>query len=267
MSRTTQSPDSPRRATPPPSGAGAHRPARRRRAALALAATVLVGAAAAGCTDGTGAGSSSAPTATTPPAGEDAVPALADQPSGVPLGAGRYVVRPFDAVLPLPADPVLEVPAGYLPLDGAGIRDDGDGDPRALTFWDVRAVYTHPCAADGYPEDVGASVADLAAALAAQPLREATAPVAVTVGGYDGLYLELGTPADLDLATCRDGYFHTWPGRSDRVPGATDLVWVLDVEGRRLTVDLSLPPSATAEQVEALRAVAAATTFVRRDGS
>ena len=45
-----------------------------------------------------------------------------------------------------------------------------------------------------------------------------TDPVPITIGGYDGLYVELSTPDD--LSTCREGvddqvatfnYFWSWP--------------------------------------------------------
>ena len=37
--------------------------------------------------------------------------------------------------------------------------------------------------------------------------------ISLTGGGNS-----LSTPADIDLSVCRDGYFHSWPGRSDQAP-------------------------------------------------
>jgi hypothetical protein len=162
--------------------------------------------------------------------------------------------------------PVLQVPRGFTSMaGGAGVRVVADDLwNRLVWLWDIDSVFTHPCDAGGYPKAVGPSVADLAGALAAQPMREATDPVPVTIGGYDGLYVELATPDD--ITACREGYFRSWPGREDNAAGLTDLVWVLDVEGQRITFDLSYPPGTTPEQVDVLREIVTTATFIRRDG-
>lgn len=64
--------------------------------------------------------------------------------------------------------------------------------------------------------------------------------------GISPLYVELATPDD--ITSCREGYFRSWPGREDNAAGLTDLVWVLDAEGQRITFDLSYPPSTTPER-------------------
>lgn len=107
-------------------------------------------------------------------------------------------------------------------------------------------------------------MADLAGALAAQPMREATDPVPVTIGGYDGLYVELSTPDD--ITTCNGGYFRSWPGREDNGAGMTDLIWIVDVEGQRITFDLTYHPGTTPEQVDELREVVTTATFALREG-
>ena len=107
-------------------------------------------------------------------------------------------------------------------------------------------------------------MADLAGALAAQPMRKGTEPVPITIGGYDGLYVELSTPED--ITACPDGGFRSWPGRGDTASGMTDLIWVVDVDGQRITFDLAYGPGTTPEQVDELREIVATATFALREG-
>ena len=238
----------------------------RHRPGLAAGITVLM-VTLAGCTAQPGAQSGTArPPATT--ATTAALPLLEDQPSDALLAPGGYVFSVSDAPASAPVAPVLEVPEGYVTFGGAGVWADNAGDGNTgVWVWDIRSVYTHPCDASGYPETVGPSVTDLASALAAQPMREGTRPVPVTIGGYDGLYVELFTPDDLDFATCREGYFHSWPGRSDRAPGSMDLLWIVEVEGQRFTFDLTYPATAPPDRVEELKEMVTTATFTRREGT
>lgn len=239
------------------------------RTVLAAGITVLVLTVVVGCTAQPVAqsGTARAPTATATTT--TGLPLLKDQPTNAPLAPGGYVVSVSDAPSSAPVAPVLEVPAGYVTDGGMGVwADNGEEDGNSgVWVWDIRSVYTHPCDASGYPEAVGPSVTDLASALAAQPMREGTRPVPVTIGGHDGLYVELFTPDDLDFATCREGYFHSWPGRSDRAPGSMDLLWIVEVEGQRFTFDLTYPASATPDQVEELKEIVTTATFTRPEGT
>ena len=137
---------------------------------------------------------------------------LADLPADSPLDPGRYVVSVVEADS-APVLPVLSVPEGYQVIEG-GVGVHADGLARYLWVWEVDSVFAHPC--DANAEPVGPSVADLGEALAAQELRDGTDPVPVTVGGYDGLYVELSVPDDVDASACPSGVFHLWPGRAQR---------------------------------------------------
>ena len=141
----------------------------------------------------------------------DAVP-LEQHRAGSPLDPGRYVFPVLDADS-APLLPVLSVPEGYAGLE-SGMGVGADGLARYLWVWDVDSVFAHPC--DARAEPVGPSVADLAEALAAQQLRTGTDPVPVTVGGYDGLYVELTVPDEVDASACPGGVFGLWPGRLQR---------------------------------------------------
>jgi hypothetical protein len=53
-------------------------------------------------------------------------------------------------------------------------------------------------------------------------------------------------PADLDVATCDDATTVAWTGagrrRTHDIPGLIDRIWILDVDGRRILIDvISLP--------------------------
>jgi len=233
------------------------------RAARALGVMFLMVAATAACT----AQPAEQSEAESAPTTAVVLPLLEEQPRDVPLAPGRYVLSPFDSPSTAPMAPVLQVPQGYFSIEGAGvIADEADDSDRYLWLWDIGSVYTHPCDVGGYPEPVGPSVADLAGALAAQPMRDGTDPVAVTIRGYDGLYVELSTPDEIDFTTCRQGYFSSWPGRFDTAEGQADLLWIVDVEGQRITFDLSYPPGTTPEQVNELREIVTTATFIPREG-
>lgn len=237
---------------------------------VALCTTFLLMTVTAGCTASPAEPSVAEPSVTEPaaagtpsaPTRTAAIPLLVNQPADTPLAPGRYVASPSDAPSSTAFMPVLDVPQGYTNIGSMVVRADAE-ENRVVWLWDIKRVYTDPCDSAGAPEPVGPSVADLAAALAAQPLSAGTDPVAVTVGGYDALYVEMTTPADLSM--CRDGYFRSWPGREDPGPGKVDLLWIVDVEGQRITFDLSYPPNATPEQVDELRQIVTSATFIPRE--
>lgn len=218
---------------------------------------LLVGAvvvAAAGCTS-----EPAEPAASSSAAAQD-LGALA---SGASVEPGRYAFTVFDASAGHPA-PVVSVPEGFVAIgDGAGVArgDFETDDAQVLWVWDIESVYTHPCQAGATAAPVGPTVADLAAALSAQPLREGTHPVPVTVGGYDGLYVELSMPDDVDVDACPDGMFLSWPGRNQQGPGQVDMLWILDVEGQRMTFDASASRAVGPAGLQVLTDMVTTTTF------
>jgi hypothetical protein len=133
----------------------------------------------------------------------------------------------------------LTVPAGWTNLDLRGVIT-GEGDSfRVVTFWpfptDFERVYSDPCRWKTSIIDppVGRTVDDLANALAAQALRGDATPTDVTIDGFQGKYLEMSVPTDIDFADCDDGQFYSWGGRFHQGPGQIDGVYILDVDGQR----------------------------------
>ncbi|WP_156374164.1 hypothetical protein [Cellulomonas sp. Leaf334] len=190
--------------------------------------------------------------------------ALAGVPAEAPVEPGPYGFAVVDASQEHPV-PLVTVPEGFAAMeDGIGVfRGDFDADDaQVLWIWDIDSVYTHPCEAGATAAPVGPTVADLAAALSAQPLREGTHPVPVTVGGYDGVYVELSMPDDVDVDACPGGKFNSWPGRNQQGPGQVDMLWILDVDGQRMTFDASASRALGPDGLQVLTDMVTTTTFV-----
>jgi hypothetical protein len=193
-------------------------------------------------------------------------PMLPAMPSGdAPLNAGTYSFdfspldgpgKPFPKVL-------ITVPDGWSISGGLFVHSlVGTERQIAVSFWNVVDVYATGCQWLSPPMiHPGPTVDQLAAVLAARPLRNAKAPVAVSLGGYSGKFLEWSVPADINFSACdkdpNDGvrYFESWTGdgltssdKTDRYqqePGQVDRLWILDVQGRRLVIDAAYWPGST----------------------
>lgn len=133
----------------------------------------------------------------------------------------------------------ITVPAGWENLESRGVAKGSDEIFVVVTFWpfprDFNIVYSDPCQwRTSIPDPpVGPTVDDLANALAAQALRGDAIPTDVTIDGYQGKYLEMSVPTDIDFATCDNGNFYSWLGRYHQGPGQIDGVYILDVDGQR----------------------------------
>jgi hypothetical protein len=149
----------------------------------------------------------------------------------------------------------------------------------AVTFWNVDEVYGHPCQWAGTESQPGVDVESLADALTEVPMRNATAPQAVTLDGHDGVYLEWTVPDDIDIdedgdfPECdetSDGHrdFRSWTGlgwaatRFQQGPGQIDRLWILDVGGQRLVIDAFSMPWATDAEIRELIGVVESIDFV-----
>ncbi len=129
----------------------------------------------------------------------------------------------------------------------------GGQDAEAIIFWNTLPSdkNTNRCA-----PLVGASLADLAAAVASAPGTELVAgPSDVTVGGRAAKHVVLTVREDVG---CDPGFFFTWPAWDggafwlETVPGDTIRVWIVDVDGTHFVIEAETQPEAGSEieQVE-----------------
>jgi hypothetical protein len=174
------------------------------------------------------------------PATEDAEPTVTPLPMAGSVGPGTYLAR-FSGGGPLTSRAVIDVPEGFDALGGvAVVQADG---PRGVGFWTASKVKPDPCNLSDLGEDPGPLVSDLAEALQDQEVTEATRPVPITLGGYDGLFLELSTPERGAAEGCAANQYDLWTigsGGSRYIgPGEVLSLWILDVAGDRLVVDAS----------------------------
>jgi hypothetical protein len=186
-------------------------------------------------------------------------PAAQWLPVNGPLEPGTYrFLQPVEPSLQI----TVTVPAGWDPFDVGVLRRSSDS-PRhmGLLFEIPNGVYVDPCHSSRGLVPVGATVDQLATALANQRRRHGTTPTGVTLDGYAGEYVELAVPAHIDFGSCDGGRFNSWlsPGgdREQQGPGQHDELWVLDVDGIRLVMDATFMPGTTAaDRAELARVVA-----------
>ena len=94
-------------------------------------------------------------------------------------------------------------------------------------------------------------------------------PEHVTLDGYDGQYVELHAPDDIDFADCEQGYYDMWASAPDggkymQQPGQMDRLWILDVEGEVLVLDATAVPGATQADRDAITEIVESVDFVPR---
>jgi hypothetical protein len=199
-----------------------------------------------------------------------------DGERNVVIPPGVYAV-PFSGWGDLPpkvADlrAVITFPAGFMSRHRSTFADSGSGaNQRELAFWTVDKVPTDFCGSGDRSRrftNPGPTVADLATALATQPRLGGTDPVPVTIGGYDGLYVELTKPTDAPQCTGRWLWLvmptprsHTAYHEQFTDPGDVARIWILDVDGDRVVIDTIHPADASDEAVAELTRIVESATF------
>jgi hypothetical protein len=183
---------------------------------------------------------SAAPPATAPPS--SAAPPSEGQAlptSDGPIQAGTYrlAASPWSH-----ADLTVTVPAGWGVQYGHLFVKHPDAQDE-LGFYPVLVdrIYADACAgSNGSEVEIGPGVDDLAAALAEQAGPSVTAPMPTTLGGFQGVRLEMTVPPDFDLSTCnvQDVGLQVWKSApADKyfvlLPAAVTTVVILDIGGRR----------------------------------
>jgi hypothetical protein len=177
-------------------------------------------------------------------AGDDTqVAATGSSPSPDPSSFVLKTDTDFDASYRI----TMHLPDGYAGHQTVVFGTDGG---QGISAWTVRNVYAEPCRWAGTLLDppIDPSVDGLVAGLTSQKDRHATAPTDVSLSGFTGKYMELTTPAGIDLADCDGREFRTWidaNGQRNLEPGQRDLLWIVDVDGTRLVIDSALGPETT----------------------
>jgi hypothetical protein len=149
----------------------------------------------------------------------------------------------------------------YAP-DGAGMFVfPGDGE---------MAVYGDPC--DWFmsrPVLPQRTVDEFVTAISAQASRAASSPIDVTLDGYAGKSLILHVPDDAVFSECHLGMFASWGLRGadknhyrfHQSPGQTDKLWILDVNGELVVIDIGYYDGTPQEVIDELEAIVESTTF------
>jgi hypothetical protein len=204
-------------------------------------------------------------------------PSMSASPSTEPTGpelhhvVARVIGRRDDY-----PDITFDAPSGWH-SNGPIVVKDVEG-VIGVSVWDVWRVPRDPCHWKDTLADPGRSVDDLVHALTRQRTREATEPVDVSLGGYEGTYLEWSGPedavvtGDAEFQGCdvepssglRDfvSWFDTQTSdRYQQVAGQVDHLWILDVDGQRLVVDATYSPDVGQADRDELRQVVESIRF------
>jgi hypothetical protein len=224
-----------------------------------------------------------APTLPALAVGNPAVPPRATIPP-TPVEAGTAVLVPAgQSAVRL----IVTLPEGWTRVNPSVLArtDEASGAPIvSITAWSLMHVNVFPCrwSAEIFAdEDLMRTTRGQAEALgswwgqdpgmpansnaAIAPL--ATEPFQTTLSGYPARYLEVLIPRGLDFARCDGGQivlWHTSTGEAKRSlgPGELSRLWVVDVAGEPIVVDVSTMPEGTA-YAEELAAIVGTTVIER----
>jgi hypothetical protein len=150
-------------------------------------------------------------------------------------------------------------------------EDAGGPDGAGMIVFEGRDLYVYadPCQwATTRPDTPAATVDELVVALTAQATRDASAPVDVTVDGHEGKSITLHVPDDAVFSTCDHGEFGSWgqgsnptPARYHQDPGQIDKLWIVDVDGQPVILDIAWYEGTPQAVVDELEAMVESTTF------
>jgi hypothetical protein len=190
-------------------------------------------------------------------------------PNPTLIPAGVVLLPSDDPEIP---DITLTVPSGWTQI-GANVIGKNLSSPRELMFLPsfARQVFTEPCNWSGTERDPGPTVSDLVAAFAAVDERNPSAPVDVQIDGQTGLLLTWSVPLGASFSAC-DVYqglprYASWftveneGMRYQQAPGQVDMLWVLEIEGRRVIIDAWYMSEATDADIAELRAIVESAEF------
>jgi hypothetical protein len=173
-------------------------------------------------------------------------------PSSGAVEPGTYVVSAIDPAFDASNAITVTVPDGYLAFDGWGIMKDEGREWMSASV--VGRVYTDPCHWRGTATDppTGRDFHALVAALANQQGLHASTPKEVTLDGFAGMQMGRTVQAGTNLADCDDGEFRFWLDtgggeRNSPFTGEHQELWVVDVDGVPLVIEVAWPLGASAQ--------------------
>lgn len=258
--------------------------------AAAVVVALIVGFQVFGSWTGGVGGPGDEPSAT-PEATPDATPSPSTE-AGLPQGP--FLITGADG--PLDGGPVevtVEIASSgwssVANLDYLSKGDDGLDAPEtvggALLAWTWPVgtqfrPYGDPCQwSSSTPETPATTPDEIADGLAAQAESEASTPTDVEVGGYPGKKVTLHTPMTYEMegatreekfADCDDSSYAyygvdgdegTEVARNSQGPGEVDELWIMDVDGAIVILNVVYSPATPDDLVEELRAMADGATF------
>lgn len=217
--------------------------------------------------------------APTTPGGVGGVPSA--QPSATPrpsvggwaasvlgMRPGPYV---FTGVGGGPSITVTIAAPGWFGDNSTLVKGDVDAASVGMIgpWYGPLSVYGDPCRwSTTKPTTPAATVDEMVAALTAQKSRDASAPEAVTRGGYSGKLVTLRVPDDANFRTCDQAFFGSWvdgvettPSRYHQGPGQIDEILILDVGGKLMVFDAAYYEGTSAADLAEMRAILESMTF------
>jgi len=207
---------------------------------------------------------------TAPPSAAAASPAAPTSASSPRLpgegsvAAGTYALDPDLGI-------TMDVPAGWATCcDGVLVKSDFDAVLYG-GFSDI-TVYADPCKWSTGGTSTPHGAAAIAAALAAQPGRDASPPKAITLDGLPAVHVRLTVPADQKVTSvgngdfsfegCDQGEFRSFTDsdggtRHHQAPTQTDDFYFVDVDDKTFVLDVVSGPGIAAAERAALDAMIA----------
>jgi hypothetical protein len=166
---------------------------------------------------------------------------------------------------------VVTVPEGFSNLFGWALFDERVEGDVGLGYWTVSEVALRPCggAAGNEPVDAGDTVQDLVDTLTRQELTRMTKPQRVILGGHRGVRMDMQVPRDLDVADCLGQQYLLWESdpegaRHIEEPGRLDRLWILDVDGEVVVLQVTSGPDVPQRDLRRVNGVLESVEFVDR---
>lgn len=131
-------------------------------------------------------------------------------------------------------------------------------------------VFSDPCNWASSPGTTVTTVDEFVAALSAQPTRNASEPIDITLDGYTGKSITLHIPDDADLSQCDLGIFGSWDCGGTAQPeacgfhggpGETSTEYIFDVDGVLMAWHTGYEAEAPVEAAAELEAIVQSASF------